>query len=141
MIVGWGFLSPLSKYQGWAPGPVGDMTSGARGWILWISLTIMCADSLVSLVPVVVEVVSSKRSSKHQPMLVDESTIPLEEEEDKDEFETEASLVPLRWVYWGTGVSVALGTILVWLVFGRDGIKPWATILGYILGGLLSILG
>lgn len=52
MLVGWAVLSPLSKHAGWAPGPVGDMTSGARGWILWISLAIMCADSLVSLLPV-----------------------------------------------------------------------------------------
>ena len=23
-IIGWGILSPVAKYQGWAPGPVGD---------------------------------------------------------------------------------------------------------------------
>jgi len=140
MIVGWGFLSPLSKYQGWAPGPVGDMTSGARGWILWISLAIIFTDCLVSLVPVAFEVVSSKVSKPH-PMLVDESRLSAEEEDDGDNTETEATLVPFRWILWGSGVSIVLGTILVWLVFGHDGIKPWATVLGYLLGGLLSILG
>ncbi|KAL1598979.1 OPT superfamily [Paraconiothyrium brasiliense] len=48
-IVGWGILSPLAKQRGWAPGPVSDWTDGSKGWIVWISLAIMLADSLVSL--------------------------------------------------------------------------------------------
>jgi len=106
----------------------------------------MCADSLISLIPVAGEVISSKMSSKRQPMLVDEGdssgifAIP-REAEDEDEIESKDRLVPLRWVYWGSGISVVLGTILVWLVFGHDGIKPWATVIGYLMGGLLSILG
>ncbi|KAK6503646.1 hypothetical protein TWF481_008652 [Arthrobotrys musiformis] len=48
-IIGWGILSPLAKKQGWAPGIVNDWKSGSRGWIVWISLAIMLADSVVSL--------------------------------------------------------------------------------------------
>jgi OPT family oligopeptide transporter len=48
-VVGWGVLSPLAKHKGWAPGDVSDWTSGSKGWIVWISLAIMLADSLVSL--------------------------------------------------------------------------------------------
>jgi OPT family oligopeptide transporter len=48
-IIGWGILSPLAKSKGWAPGPVSDWTTGSKGWIVWISLAIMLADSLVSL--------------------------------------------------------------------------------------------
>ena len=48
-ILGWGILSPLSKAKGWAPGPVSDWERGSKGWIVWISLAIMLADSLVSL--------------------------------------------------------------------------------------------
>ncbi|KAK5660811.1 hypothetical protein OQA88_12179 [Cercophora sp. LCS_1] len=48
-VVGWGILSPLAKYQGWAPGPVGDWEHGSKGWIVWVSLAIMLADSIVSL--------------------------------------------------------------------------------------------
>ena len=48
-IIGWGMLSPLAKHKGWAPGPVSDWTNGSKGWIVWISLTIMLADSLISL--------------------------------------------------------------------------------------------
>ncbi|KAJ4364858.1 OPT super [Ascochyta clinopodiicola] len=48
-VIGWGLLSPLAKHKGWAPGPVSDWTNGSKGWIVWISLAIMLADSLVSL--------------------------------------------------------------------------------------------
>ncbi|KAI9870977.1 MAG: hypothetical protein M1830_003563 [Pleopsidium flavum] len=48
-VVGWGILSPLAKRKGWAPGPVGDWTSGSKGWIVWVSLAIMLADSVISL--------------------------------------------------------------------------------------------
>ncbi|KAM0146821.1 hypothetical protein ACHAQE_010561 [Botrytis cinerea] len=48
-IVGWGVLSPLAKNRGWAPGPVSDWETGSKGWIVWISLAIMLADSVISL--------------------------------------------------------------------------------------------
>jgi len=48
-VVGWGVLSPLSRYQGWAPGPVDDWETGSKGWLVWTSLAIMLADALASL--------------------------------------------------------------------------------------------
>ncbi|EPS35480.1 hypothetical protein H072_11156 [Dactylellina haptotyla CBS 200.50] len=48
-ILGWGILSPIAKNAGWAPGMVNDWKSGSRGWIVWISLSIMLADSVISL--------------------------------------------------------------------------------------------
>lgn len=48
-IVGWAFLSPLAKHNGWAPGPVNDWEHGSKGWIIWVSLAIMLADAVVSL--------------------------------------------------------------------------------------------
>jgi uncharacterized oligopeptide transporter (OPT) family protein len=48
-IVGWGVLSPLAKSRGWASGPVEDWETGSKGWIVWISLAIMLADSIISL--------------------------------------------------------------------------------------------
>jgi OPT family oligopeptide transporter len=48
-IVGWGILSPLAKNKGWAPGEVEDWETGSKGWIVWISLAIMLADSVISL--------------------------------------------------------------------------------------------
>lgn len=48
-VLGWGVLSPLAKSRGWAPGPVNDWEVGSKGWIVWVSLAIMLADSVVSL--------------------------------------------------------------------------------------------
>nr|VWO96542.1 Oligopeptide transporter OPT-like protein [Ganoderma boninense] len=135
MLVGWGILSPISKYSGWAPGPVGDMTVGARGWILWVSLAIMCSDSVVSLIPVVVELFQEKVWRSLRGHSGDDMA------PESKEVETEDRLVPMSWVVWGLGGSIVLGTVLVWLVFGDEGIKPWATLIGFVMGGLLSVLG
>ena len=48
-VVGWGILSPISKRAGWAPGPIDDWEEGSKGWIMWISLAILLADSLTNL--------------------------------------------------------------------------------------------
>lgn len=132
MVVGWAILSPLSKNLGWAPGPVGDMSTGARGWILWVSLAVMCADSLVSLLPIVYQSVEKVINRKNHQDGV---------EPEDEEIETEDRLVPIKWVLWGSGAAVFLGTVLVWAVFGAEGIRPWATVIGFALGGLLSLLG
>ena len=97
-----------------------------------MSLAIMCADSIVSLTPVVVEFVTSAA----QGWTLRETR----NNTDDLEVETPERLVPLRWVYWGFGVSVVLGTITLRTIFGNEGIKPWASLLGYAIGGLLSIL-
>lgn len=48
-IIGWAILSPVAKSKGWAPGEVSDWNKGSRGWIVWVSLSIMLSDALVSL--------------------------------------------------------------------------------------------
>lgn len=47
--IGWGILSPLAKHNGWASGPVDDWERGSKGWIVWVSLAIMLADSIINL--------------------------------------------------------------------------------------------
>lgn len=138
MFVGWAILSPLSKWSGWAPGAVGDMTNGARGWILWVSLGIMCADSLVSLLPVAFDYFQDalKQFSGGNSQNGEEFA-----QNKRGETETEDRLVPTKWVLVGLVLSISIGTFLVWIVFGNEGIKPWATFLGFILGGMLSIIG
>lgn len=51
-ILGWAVLGPMSKRLGWAPGPVDDWKTGAQGWILWISLAIMVADTVISFLTI-----------------------------------------------------------------------------------------
>jgi hypothetical protein len=48
-VVGWGMLSPLAHYRGWAPGAIDDWETGSKGWVVWISLAIMLADAVVGL--------------------------------------------------------------------------------------------
>ncbi|OAX35662.1 OPT superfamily oligopeptide transporter [Rhizopogon vinicolor AM-OR11-026] len=136
MFVGWAILSPISKHSGWAPGPVGDMTIGARGWILWVSLAIMCADSLISLLPIAYEYFADLLALYSTAKVGDGG-----EMHEDHEVETADRLVPVKWVINGLIGSICVGTILVWILFGNDGIKPWATLIGFLMGGLLSILG
>jgi hypothetical protein len=113
------------------------MSNGARGWILWTSLGIMCADSLISLLPVVAEyAVDFVRKHRRGHIPGNDDTRKVD-----NETETPDRLVPSDWVILGLVTSIIIGTFLVWLVFGNEGIKPWATVLGFILGGLLSIIG
>lgn len=133
MFVGWAILSPLATRSRWAAGPVRDTSAGARGWILWVALAIMCTDALISLLPVAFE--SFKRLLRRRGGAASES------EEWRGEIETDDRLVPNSWVLIGLTLSVCVGTLLVSLVFGVEMIKPWASFLGFILGGLLSIIG
>ncbi|KIO34660.1 hypothetical protein M407DRAFT_209937, partial [Tulasnella calospora MUT 4182] len=132
MFVGWAILSPLSKRKGWAPGPVGSMGNGARGWILWVALAVMCAEAVVSLIPVIVEFVGGLRR------LWDTTKNDADEDE---ETETEERLVPTSWVIAGMAATMVFGTIVVWMIFGSSGIKPWATLLAFLIGSVLGLLG
>ncbi|KAH6868973.1 OPT oligopeptide transporter protein-domain-containing protein [Thelonectria olida] len=48
-VMGWGILSPVAKYNGWAPGPVSDWDNGSRGWIVWVGMGLLLGDTIVGL--------------------------------------------------------------------------------------------
>ena len=48
-LLGWAVLGPMAKALGWAPGPVMNSITGARGWILWVALAMMMGEGLTSL--------------------------------------------------------------------------------------------
>lgn len=50
-----GILAPLAQYQGWAPGKTSSFSDGAQGWLLWISLAVMMAESVSSLFVLVIQ--------------------------------------------------------------------------------------
>lgn len=96
----------------------------------------MIAESVISLLPIVISYSSNvlkqfEQSRQH------------EDAGDADDVETESPdrLVPMSWVGIGLAVSSALGIVLVWVIFGHEGIRPWATALGLVLASILSVLG
>lgn len=96
----------------------------------------MIAESVISLLPIVISY-SSNIHRRFQQFRRHEGS------GDSDDVETESPerLVPMSWVGLGLAVSSALGIVLVWAIFGHEGIRPWATALGLILASILSVLG
>ncbi|KAI8351035.1 OPT oligopeptide transporter protein-domain-containing protein [Mortierella sp. GBAus27b] len=150
-IVGWGILSPIATLNKWVEGPVSSSTNGARGWILWISLGVMIAEAIVSLIGVVIlslvvhrqHAARVKRfearrrsSSSHTDRVEDE----VEEDEDHDEAPAD-ELVPLKIWVCGLILSSLLCLFLIWYLFRNHRMPLYATALALALGSLLSVLG
>ncbi|KAF9150743.1 hypothetical protein BG015_007431 [Linnemannia schmuckeri] len=160
-FVGWGILSPLATLNKWVTGPVGNSTTGARGWILWISLGVMIAESIVSLLGVVVLSLVAHRRYKIRTARHAERRILLDapyptgtstatankykDDEDDDEEDDEDApidqLVPLKIWVCGLILSSFLCLFLIWVVFRDQHMPVYATLLALVLGSLLSVLG
>ncbi|KAF9433962.1 hypothetical protein BGZ76_008755 [Entomortierella beljakovae] len=157
-VVGWGILSPIATLNKWVTGPVSSSTEGARGWILWISLGVMIAESVVSLLGVVIlslvahhrYSVKVKRHQERRALLEAGAAAThnnhfLEEEDDDDEDETDDApadqLVPLKIWVCGLILSIILCLFLIWVVFKDQHMPVYATLSALLLGGLLSVLG
>ncbi|OLN95380.1 putative oligopeptide transporter [Colletotrichum chlorophyti] len=63
-FIGWGVLSPLAKWRGWAPGSIDDWETGSKGWIVWVSLAIMLVDAIVSLGYIVFKPLAQRLANK-----------------------------------------------------------------------------
>ena len=111
----------------------------ASGYIAGVVCAVVShpADSLVSLMPVLSELLRTKVYLR----LTGAASADGDGDKESKEFEPDDRLVPTSWVLWGLAGSIVLGTVLVWAVFGDEGIKPWATLVGFVMGGLLSVLG
>lgn len=147
-IVGWAVLSPMAYYNGWAKGHPLDSEDGSKGWILWISLAIMCSESIVGLVALVASngiqdlkslVVTSKQRRQQQS----EASGAHESAEDEADSDHEPPHrnTPKTWVMSGLMGSTLVAVMLIYMAFGAEGISPWATLLSIILASLFAILG
>ncbi|KAJ1654374.1 OPT super [Dispira simplex] len=149
-VVGWGILSPLSHYKGWAPGPVNDWKTGPQGWILWISLAVMIAESLVSLGIMTSKEVrqlwtryQARRSKGTQAEEVLNSSMvrypTFAEAMDLENMDVHPRYLVPNWVvYAGLLLSSVLCVAAMTILFR---IPIYATILAVVLACLLSILG
>lgn len=158
-VVGWGILSPISYYSGWAPGPINDWKTGAKGWILWISLGVMISESIVSLLIVLVKqitvIISSrityKNLEQHEDLLDHqndddddswaESDNLVDMDDDQEEDVPPDKQVPLYVTISGLFLSISLCVVMVGIVFGSDVMPVWMTIVSITLAMFLSILG
>ena len=64
----------------WAPGRIDDWIHGGQGWILWISLSVMISDSLVSFVVVSTKSIYKVIKNMRQNRLY-EQTLELQHQE------------------------------------------------------------
>ncbi|KAI9276291.1 OPT oligopeptide transporter protein-domain-containing protein [Sporodiniella umbellata] len=132
-VIGWGILSPLAYYTGWAPGPVDDWKTGSKGWILWISLGVMIAESCVSLLVVLARtLVQSYHQRASQYRLVGEQAA-----EDAPSNQQVSVVVTVLGLILS---SVSCIYIIDW-VFGSDTIPKKMTFLAIFIAMFLSILG
>jgi uncharacterized oligopeptide transporter (OPT) family protein len=165
-VVGWGLLSPLAKYRGWAPGPVEDWEHGSKGWIVWVSLAIMLADSVISLgylalrssaryLPqvggafraVLPESLKAKMGrpgrSGYTSVAGDDDNSRWNEEEDEEKTDQDAPAdqqVSDRVVAVGLLLSIVFCICCIHICFG-DLVPLYATITAVFMALVLSIMG
>ncbi|CAO0795378.1 unnamed protein product [Mucor circinelloides] len=151
-VIGWGILSPAAYYAGWAPGPIDDWKTGSKGWILWISLGVMIAESCVSLIVVLVRsIVKTVRRKQEEGLYatvsnsdesVQEEMIEHVSEEEIVEVDAPASQQVSRKVATiGLIASTVLCVVLVRAVFGPEAMPVGMTLVSILIAMFLSVLG
>ncbi|KAI8971671.1 OPT oligopeptide transporter protein-domain-containing protein [Mycotypha africana] len=153
-IVGWGLLSPLAYFSGWAPGSIDDWQSGAKGWILWISLGIMISESIISLFVTLFKQLyttintkfrhayTSIQQSNQEESLEDEFNGVKPNDKDKPiEDAPPDQQVPPYMIIFGLLASVVLCVGSVHMVFGDNVMPVSMTLLSILFALFLSILG
>lgn len=165
-VLGWGLLGPLAQNMGWATGPVDDWKTGSQGWILWISLTIMIADTVVSFVVITSmslykmwQTARAKPEAKGSlwvmalslfhsqppPSSSDYRSVPVEDDDmadpvsEKEPDVLPQHLVPNFVVIGGLAASFLLCVVATKLVFG-DLCPIYPIVVGVFLALFLSIL-
>lgn len=150
-VLGWGVLAPMAKNLGWAPGPIDDWVTGGQGWILWLSLSVMIADSLVSFAVVTwksllnLVILRSRRLSLEETQrLLPEDP---EDSESSEAIELQSfvdvaanHLVGHKLTVTGVIVSSLLCVVSMKYVFGHL-VPIYATLFAILLALLFSILG
>jgi len=160
--VGWAVLSPLAKGRGWAPGRVDDWENGSKGWIVWTSLAIMLADSVVSLAYLAVRSVAKALPSdirEAAPQRIKKLlgwrshagyTSLNADAQDSDAYESEAGTeaddappdqqISDRTVVVGLILSILFCIACIHIVFG-DLVPLYATVTAVLMALVLSIMG
>ncbi len=103
----------------------------------------MISESIISLMPICISF-ARKLYTHRQRHHTSHPTADFSNgdwNDDEPELEPPERLVPTSWVTTGLAASAVLGIAMVWVIFGNEGIKPWATAVGLVLASILSLLG
>ncbi|KAG5420002.1 OPT8 [Candida metapsilosis] len=143
-ILGWGVLAPLAKYMKWAPGSIDDWVAGGQGWILWVSLSIMVADSLVSFIVLSVKSMQDLLADykQRQDYTLELQDSLLEEESSKPDRSLDIPkqfLVSNKVALVGTVLSTILCVVTIHIIFGKL-IPTYASLTAIVLAMLFSVL-
>lgn len=95
-ILGWAILGPLSKAKGWAPGDVDNFTDGAQGWIMWVAIAIMVADTFVSLGDMMIRMIIEAVQAQRTPTVDSEELTRLSDYVDNESASTPSSGVDVQ---------------------------------------------
>jgi len=128
-MLGWGVLAPLAKNEGWADGPIQDIATGARGWLLWVSLAIMLSDSLVSLALLLIKILlQSVRSTN------DENNV-------KEQLDPAPPHEQISWQMWLPGLLFAsvLCTAILAPMFDMPIFEPAIAVVFSLLVAVLAV--
>lgn len=165
-FLGWAVLAPLSRHMHWVDpnADVHDWESGFQGWIIWTSLSIMVADSVVGFIVFTIrtvirfvllddkmEMFNSVLDDSIQSMLLEEervlndsrgrheNTVKLVSTEVDHDVDSR-HLVTYTTVLSGLVVSSLLCIIIMIYLFGIDIIPLYSIITALIIALFLSIL-
>lgn len=135
-VLGWAVLAPWAQHMGWAPGKIDDWKEGAQGWILWVLLAVMVADSVVSFAVVTVRSVARLYRERAAG---DYERIGEEREEPEDSVPP-AHLVPLSLTLSGILLSCLLCVVSVRWVFGAI-VPVYTLVIAILLALVFSVMG
>eukprot|EP01080_Neovahlkampfia_damariscottae_P004337 gene4337-7693_t len=136
-IIGWAILGPIVQYNHWVTGAIMKF-DGVRGWILWVGVAVMTADSLMTLIFSAKTIIMGGKSIIESGI---EFIRKLTKEgwsifKENPEEEDDGSIPALWWI-----VGLIFSTILLCFVghFIFD-IKFYFVLLAVPLSALLSII-
>ncbi|KAL9936542.1 hypothetical protein V8E36_004610 [Tilletia maclaganii] len=142
-LIGWAVLSPIAYYTGWAPGEPLSGKDGSKAWLMWITLAIMCSESILGLVGLVfangfgggggwtkwlrhpVAEWKRRKEVRRQAQGILDTGRESEEGDDGDvEHEPPSRLTSTRTVLIGLALSTILAVVLIEFTFKRADPSP-----------------
>lgn len=133
-ILGWGVLAPLVQKWQWTTGPVDDWKTGAQGWILWIALSVMVSDSIVSFLSIIIKSTIYQLKLRRTDLQELQRLLERSDDEEVDD----KYLVSRNVTIAGIVISTTVCVIAIDLIFHI--VDMYAIIVAVMLAFFLSVL-